>query len=91
MDALSSIPCPVEGFQAQTLEGEVVLLHLGRNIVLHLNPTSALIWSLCDGRRSVGEIVALLGAAYPEAQQEIAADAPRIVQELAAYHALTLT
>lgn len=91
MDALSSIPCPVEDFQAQTLEGEIVLLHPARNILLHLNPTGALIWSLCDGRRSMGEIVALLGAAYPQAQEQIAADAPRIVQELAAYGALTLT
>ena len=32
----------------------------------HLNETAALIWRLLDGQRSVGEVIELLQAAYPD-------------------------
>ncbi len=82
------IPKPVPGFQVQSLAGEVVLLHPTRAVILHLNQTGALVWQLCDGVRSVHEIVLLLGDAYPESQKQIESDVPKIIQQLAAHGAL---
>jgi hypothetical protein len=36
-----SIPKPVPGFQTQTLDGEIVLLHPTNNTILHINQTGA--------------------------------------------------
>lgn len=49
--------CPVQGFQIETLDGEIVLLHPTQNIIIYSNQTGALIWQLCDGQRLVAEIV----------------------------------
>ena len=83
-----TIPKPVPGFQTQTLDGEVVLLNPASNVILHINQTGALIWQLCNGLRSVAEIVIILSEAYPESRGQIEADVPKIIYELAAQGAL---
>jgi hypothetical protein len=58
--------------------GNDLLLYSPRNeVIFALNQTSALIWNLCDGNRTVREIVEILCAAYPES----AADIPAQVEE----------
>jgi hypothetical protein len=42
------IPKPIPGFQTQTLDGEIVLLHPEQNTILQINPTGALVWQLCN-------------------------------------------
>ena len=83
-----TIPKPVEGFQTQSLDGEIVLLHPVRNIIIHINQTGALIWQLCDCTRTVDEIIELLSAAYPEARDAIAVDVPETIQTLVKQGAL---
>ncbi len=83
------IPAPVEGFQVETLDGEVVLLHPAHNIIIYSNQTSALIWQLCNGTRTIGEITEILSAAYPESQDEIRVDVPAAIQTLIDRGALT--
>lgn len=67
-------PCSVPGYQIETLEGEIILFHPAKTKILYGNLSSALIWRLCDGQRSVAEIVQLLSAAYPEVAQTMEAD-----------------
>lgn len=81
-------PRPAPGFQMEALDGEIVLLHPARNVILHSNQGGALIWSLCDGQRSVAEIAELLSAAYPESAEDIALDVPQTIQELLSRGAL---
>jgi hypothetical protein len=81
-------PAPVDGFQIETLDGEIVLLHPLRNIIIHSNQTGALIWQLCDGVRSVDDIVETLSAAYPESSAEIQLDVPAVIQTLLSRGAL---
>jgi hypothetical protein len=58
--------------------GNDLLLYSPRNeVIFALNQTSALIWNLCDGSRTVAEIVEILCEAYPDA----AADIPAQVEE----------
>jgi len=83
-----TIPNPVPGFQTQTLDGEIVLLHPINSTILHINQTGALVWQLCNGLRSVAEIVIILSEAYPEAREQIERDVPKVIYELAAQGAL---
>jgi hypothetical protein len=76
------IPTPVEGFHLETLDGEIILLHPTRSLIIYCNPTAALIWQLCDGVRSVDEITGLLCDAYPESQDDIRRDVPEASQIL---------
>lgn len=82
------IPTPLKGFQIEDLDGEIVLLHPARNVIIYSNQTGALIWQLCDGHRSVDEIIGILSAAYPESKEEIAADVPQTIQSLVTSGAL---
>lgn len=84
----SLVPTPVDGYQIETLDGEIVLFHPTRNIIIHGNRTSAIIWHLCDGARTVDEIVEILSAAYPEARQEVQMDVPAAIQKLVSQGAL---
>ncbi len=40
----------------QKMDGEVIVYDLNTNHALYLNETSAIIWNLCDGARSVTDI-----------------------------------
>jgi hypothetical protein len=81
-------PTPINGFQVENLDGEIVLLHPARNLIIYSNQTGALIWQLCDGQRSVDEIVEILSAAYPESKAEIIIDVPQTIQTLVSRGAL---
>jgi len=76
------LPRSVEGFQVETLDGEVVLLHPARNIIVHSNATATLIWKLCNGQNTVEDIIRILGAAYPDARAQIKKDVPETIQKL---------
>jgi coenzyme PQQ biosynthesis protein PqqD len=85
MNSLSSLtlnPKKCAGFLIEQMDGEVVLMHPGKNIIIHSNETAALIWQLCDGSKSVDDIVELLSSAYPDAREQIAKDVPETVQLL---------
>lgn len=66
----------------QTLNGEAVLLLPTKGQVKVLNPVGARIWALLDGRRTLREIAALIGAEYDVALAEAQADLVAFVNEL---------
>jgi hypothetical protein len=69
--------------------GNDLLLYSPRNeVIFALNQTSALIWNLCDGNRSVAEIIEILCAAYPDAAVEIPAQVEATLLKLVASQAL---
>ncbi len=82
------IPKQCNGFIIEKMDGELVLFHPGRNIIIHTNETAALIWQMCDGINSVDQIVDVLSGAYPDAKAEIARDVPDTIQKLRAQGAL---
>jgi hypothetical protein len=81
-------PKKCDGFLIEEMDGGVVLLHPGRNIIIHSNETAALIWQLCDGTHTVNEIVGILSGVYPDARLQIAAEVPVTIQKLRAQGAL---
>lgn len=60
---------PVEGLHAYEVEDELVVYHEERGRGFFFNSTAHLVWRLCDGERSVGEISTLLREAYPRAEE----------------------
>jgi hypothetical protein len=67
-------PRQLPEFEAEAIDGQVVLLNPTTLRVAHLNRSAAIIWQLCDGERSVADIRSLLVTAYPESFDVVAAD-----------------
>jgi hypothetical protein len=76
------VPKPVAGVEMEMLEGEILLYHLQRERAVYLNPTGAVIWGLCDGKRSVSEIVRLIGDTYPDAVATLQEDVRTTLEKL---------
>ncbi len=59
------VPQPQPGQLCEEMDGEYLIYSPGGSKALFLNGSAALIWNLCDGQRTVQEIVELLADAYP--------------------------
>ncbi len=79
------IPCQASDYYLETLDDEILLYHPARTTIFRLDQAGALIWQLCDGRRSVTDIAVLLQEAYPEARDEIDHDVRALLDRLAQY------
>ena len=73
-------PLPAPGYQLEVLDGEILLFHPASLTIMHSNESGTLIWQLCNGQRTVGDIVALLQAAYPESAAAIEHDVLEVLQ-----------
>lgn len=67
-------PKPVADYQMEMIEGEAVILHPSSTRVLYTNPSGALVWDLCNGERTVDEIIAAITKTFPEAAAQIPGD-----------------
>ena len=47
----------------EEMDGELVLFHPAKNIIIHANETAALVWQMCDGLNTVDQIVSILSDA----------------------------
>jgi hypothetical protein len=84
------IPAPVEHFAAEPLGDDILLYHPGRTTTIRLNQTASIIWTLCDGKRTIGQITALLAASFPGDEHRIQHDVEAALQGFAREGALTL-
>ncbi|MDR3469475.1 MAG: PqqD family protein [Xanthobacteraceae bacterium] len=66
------IPAPADLVEVEVVDDEVLLYHPRQTAAVYLNPTAAVVWGLCDGRRTVADIVALLEESYPDADPPVA-------------------
>jgi hypothetical protein len=81
---LDSRPTPNASVQGRRLENEAVLVLPDKGEVKVLNEVGAQIWQLVDGRRTVREIAAAIGADYAVPRPEVETDTLEFVAELAA-------
>jgi coenzyme PQQ biosynthesis protein PqqD len=70
------------GYRLETIDDELLLFHPAKTQVLYCNQTASVIWQLCDGQRTIQEIVSLLSDAYPESAEEINRDVDAVLQSL---------
>ena len=66
----------------QEAQGQTVLLRLDDGGYYALDEVGALIWELCDGQRSLGDVVAALCAEFDAPEATVAADVLEFVGEL---------
>jgi hypothetical protein len=53
-------------YRLERLDSEILLYHPAKTKALHLNETASIIWTLCDGSRTTGQIIALLREGFPD-------------------------
>lgn len=85
------IPARTPGCQTDRLGEETLVFCPARSETIYLNDTAALVWSLCDGARTVQQIVDLLSAAYPDAAGRVAVDVDQTLRLLQQRGAVRLT
>jgi Coenzyme PQQ synthesis protein D (PqqD) len=83
-----SVPAHSLDVDEEYLEGELLLYHRGDTRAVYLNATATIIWLLCDGQRSVREIVDLIHESYPDAKPELADDVLGTLNSLCDSHVL---
>ena len=85
---MNKAPKPRGGVRFEELDGEAVLYDRTGKRATYLNETATVVWRLCDGTRTVGEIVALLKKEYPQAAGQIEADVGETIDRLIAERTL---
>ncbi|MCB8983021.1 MAG: PqqD family protein [Ardenticatenaceae bacterium] len=85
---LQQRPLPAPGYHIESLDGELLLFNPASDQILQTNQSGALVWQLCDGRRTIADITALLAAAYPDAAAAITDDVPAILAGFARHGAI---
>jgi pyrroloquinoline quinone biosynthesis protein D len=79
---LDARPRRQESVLAQEAQGQTVLLRLDDGGYYALDEVGAAVWELCDGTRSVADIVAALGEQFDAPEMTIRADVLEFVEEL---------
>ena len=69
-----SIPGQVAGFELNKTACCYFLKETENNTMVKLNDSSALIWQVCTGEWTVGEIVDVLKESYPDAAESMEQD-----------------
>jgi hypothetical protein len=71
-----------DGILAQQAQGQTVLLRLEDGGYYALDEVGAAIWDLCDGRRAVGEIVAVVCAEFDAPEATVRSDVLEFIGDL---------
>jgi coenzyme PQQ biosynthesis protein PqqD len=80
--ALDERLCRQEGVLAQEAQGRTVLLRLEDGGYYALDEVGAMIWELCDGSRSVSEIVATLCEEFDAPELTVREDVLEFIGDL---------
>jgi len=88
MTTLQNKPCRKPDYHLELLDNELLLFHPTETQILYCNETASVIWQLCDGQRTVQEIVDLLRAAFPKAVDTIANDVQSTLETLVQHGAI---
>ena len=67
----------------RTLDTEALVVDVKGGLLYPLNSVGARIWDLCDGARSVDEIIGILAAEFEAPEPTIRADAVDFIERLA--------
>ena len=86
--AAARIPVAAPGFELADIDGEALLFSHGRTSMHRLNASATLIWKLCDGKRTVAEIVGLISNAFSDKGGDVEGDVCKVIDELIGVGAL---
>jgi len=71
-----------EDYRLERFGDEITIYHPTLATSIYLNDSGALVWELCDGRRSVAEIIATLVELYPESRAQIPDETVMVIEQL---------
>ena len=74
MVAAERVPAHEEGLHFEEMAGESLLFSEVTKKTVYLNDTASAIWKLCDGTRTVEQLVALLREAYSDSEHDFESD-----------------
>ena len=74
----------------EDMDGELLLYDPNSAVTLHLKGSSAIVWELCDGQRTIQDIVDLVQQAYPDQATPIGQDVASVVDDLKERNVLVL-
>lgn len=77
----TAVPVRNERYRVERLPCCYFLQDEDGHTLFSLNNTSVLVWGLCTGEWSVGDIVVTLEESYPEAQDRIREDVLGVLKE----------
>lgn len=83
-------PLRHQDFRLEKMDNELLLFNPKTTNILYLNETASLIWQLCDGQRSVNEMIALLTETFPEAGPSIRQDVEETITLFKKHGAISL-
>lgn len=83
-------PKALESLKVEMMDGETVIYDDGIKKMIYLNESATVVFQLCDGQRSVLEIIELLKDAYPDASASMMDDVLGVVDYLVQEGALRL-
>jgi hypothetical protein len=84
------IPKRNDEYHVDEIDGEILLYHAAKTKSLRINETAAMVWYLCDSKRSQAEIVELLVDSYPEVAASIPADVQETINQFVEFGGLSL-
>ena len=84
------IPTIRANFELEEIDGELLLYSPESTRSIYMNSTASIIWRLCDGKQSVGDIISLLEEAFPEASESIENDVTESLQLFQSNNAIDL-
>ena len=70
------------------MDGESLLYCHEKMTMVYLNESAAVIWRLCDGQRTVGQIIDVLKSAYPNLSHQMDAEVCDTIQQFVRYSML---
>jgi hypothetical protein len=85
------VPTATEGCQTDRLGDEALVFCPATAETIWLNDTAALVWSLCDGSRTVEQIVGVLAEAFLEPASLLADDVEEALDRLQERGAIRFT
>jgi pyrroloquinoline quinone biosynthesis protein D len=84
------LPRRHERYTVEWMDNESLIYRSPSKMAIYLNETATVIWKLCDGTRTVKEIIDLLVEAFPDAASDVGADVKETIDELVRNGALQL-
>jgi len=85
-----SIPVPDKEFTLEELDNELLLYHPTKTTIVYMNQTASIIWRLCDGKRTVFEIIDLINSSYPEVGARTREDVEATLKTFSDHGAITI-
>jgi pyrroloquinoline quinone biosynthesis protein D len=74
MPATDSVPLQRPGVRLEEMDGETLLYRHTTRKSIYLNESATVVWKLCDGQRTVQQIIDVLAETYPDGRASITAD-----------------